>query len=61
MKLFVVLGICITLIYGVSCHAKPCKRSANAQGGCIASPRLQISVTHTMVPLECAKSDGSVI
>ena len=28
MKLFAVLGICITLIYCVSCHAKPCKRSA---------------------------------
>ena len=27
----------------------------------IASSRLQISVTHRMVPLECAKSDGSSI
>ena len=38
MKLFVVLGIFMTLIYGVSCHDKPCKRSANAQGGCIGVP-----------------------
>ena len=38
MKLFVVLGICMTLIYGVSCYAKPCKRSANPQGGCVGLP-----------------------
>ena len=31
MKLIAIFGICITLIYCVSCHAKPCKRSADAQ------------------------------